>query len=505
MVEGARLESVYAVLSCIGGSNPPPSATNISLNYSCKHVTLSNAKYGIFVFALKDQYISGSFVLPLFEGGKGIGVTNGVTAGAWAAKGAVGTFSAVNADFYDDDGNIVVEDYSSCVRRCRHDEMIERGIRGGIAQAQIAHESSKGNGRIHMNVLWEMGGAEKVLHGILEKASNLIHGVTCGAGLPYKLAEIAATYQVYYYPIVSSVRAFKALYMRSYSKVKELLGGVVYEDPWRAGGHNGLSNAESPTEPQNPYMRIVGIRKFLNEAGLNDVPIIIAGGVWWLSEWVDYLDNREVGNVCFQFGTRPLLTKESPVLSKIYDKVMSLKEGDVQLTALSPTGFYSSAIKNKMLSELMALNERVIVPVESSAFSVSYNGRTLYVSEDDVERVRKYIADGFSELMIAPDDKYVFVSVDEKARILRDRVDCVGCLSRCRFSGWSQDGVHDTMPDPRSFCIQKSLQNFVHGGSIEDNLFFAGHGVFRFAQDPFYNNGFVPSVAELIDRIMTGF
>ena len=62
-----------------------------------------------------------------------------------------------------------------------------------------------------MNVLWEMGSCERVLQGVLEGAKGLIHGVTCGAGMPYRLAEICARYGVHYYPIVSSGRAFNAL------------------------------------------------------------------------------------------------------------------------------------------------------------------------------------------------------------------------------------------------------------------------------------------------------
>ena len=103
-----------------------------------------------------------------------------------------------------------------------------------------------------MNVLWEAGGTQRILHGILEGARGLIHGVTSGAGMPYKIAEFAAEYGVYYYPIVSSARAFRALWKRSYSKYAELLGGVVYEDPWLAGGHNGLSNSEDPRNPRIP-------------------------------------------------------------------------------------------------------------------------------------------------------------------------------------------------------------------------------------------------------------
>ena len=39
----------------------------------------------------------------------------------------------------------------------------------------------------------------------------------------------------------------------------------------------------------------------------------MAGGVWNLNEWEDWIDNKELGLICFQFGTRPLLTEESPI------------------------------------------------------------------------------------------------------------------------------------------------------------------------------------------------
>lgn len=102
-----------------------------------------------------------------------------------------------------------------------------------------------------MNMLWELADSERILTGVLERAKGLIHGVTCGAGLPYHLGELASKFGVYYYPIVSSARAFQVLWKRAYSNFREFLGGVVYEDPWLAGGHNGLSNAEDPLKPQN--------------------------------------------------------------------------------------------------------------------------------------------------------------------------------------------------------------------------------------------------------------
>ena len=59
------------------------------------------------------------------------------------------------------------------------------------------------------------------------------------------------------------------------------MAAVVYEDPWLAGGHNGLSNAEDPRKPQDPYPRVQALRDTMRGEGIADnVPIIMAGGVW---------------------------------------------------------------------------------------------------------------------------------------------------------------------------------------------------------------------------------
>jgi len=201
---------------------------------------------------LKNVVVSGKEVFPIIEGGKGIGVTNGRTAGSFAAAGAVGTFSGVNADTYDETGKLIPYRYQGTTRRERHEELIAQSVSGAVQQAKIATDLAKGQGRIHMNVLWEMGGAERILKEVLENARGLIHGITCGAGMPYRLGEIAEHYSVYYHPIISSARAFNALWKRAYHKTAKWLGSVVYEDPWLAGGHNGLSNAEDPEKTAGP-------------------------------------------------------------------------------------------------------------------------------------------------------------------------------------------------------------------------------------------------------------
>ncbi len=458
---------------------------------------------------LKPIMISGKEVLPLIEGGKGINASDGRSSGAWAHENCVGTFSGVSPDYYDSLGNVILEKYFKKDRKERHDEMIEQSIKGGIAQAQVAHEVSGGNGRIHMNMLWELGGSEQILTGVLEKAKGLIHGVTCGAGLPYKLGEIASRFGVYYYPIVSSARAFQILWKRAYANFREFLGGVVYEDPWLAGGHNGLSNAEDPTKPQSPYSRLVELRSTLNNLGLNDLPIIMAGGIWSLKEWEDYIDNPEIGKIAFQFGTRPMITKESPI-SEAWKKLMlQLKKGDVILQRFSPTGFFSSAIKNTFLEKLIdRKNGEVAYSTEQNpefCFPLQISeSKTYYIKADDVEKANRQKQAGLTEIKETPDNTLVFMSPEDWKQMKLDRANCVGCLSQCQFSTWSQaNGTTGKIPDPRSYCIHKTLYEVSHNGSIMDNLLFAGHQVYRFATDPLYRNG-IPSVKELIDKIKSG-
>jgi nitronate monooxygenase len=467
--------------------------------------------------AINAIRMGGFDVLPLVEGGKGVAISNGTTAGHWALGGGIGTLSAVNADSYDADGKPIPQVYHARTRRERHEELIAYAVKGAIAQARKAFDITGGRGRIHANILWEMGGAERVITEVLEQAKGLIHGITCGAGMPYRLSDIAARFNVHYYPIISSARAFSALWKRAYNKTAALLGGVVYEDPWLAGGHNGLSNSENAQKPEDPYPRVVALRQAMTEFGLSETPIIMAGGVWWLEEWEHWLDNKEIGPIAFQFGTRPLLTKESPIPEPWKQKLLTLKEGDVFLNRFSPTGFYSSAVDNDFIKDLKARSERQVAytaePVGEhvAEYGVGPRKRVVYLTQPDLERVLSWEADGFTEALRTPDSTLIFVTPENAREILADQTACMGCLSQCRFSNWSQhepDYSTNKRADPRSFCIQKTLQNIAHAGddaaALENNLMFSGHNAFRFAKDPFYSNGFIPTVKQLVERILTG-
>jgi nitronate monooxygenase len=462
---------------------------------------------------LKPILYGGREVWPLVEGGKGVAATNHASSGAWAAAGGIGTVSAVNADSYDATGKIIPQVYEQLTRKERHEQLIRYAIDGAVEQVRRAYDLASGKGAININVLWEMGGAQPILEAVLEKTRGLVAGVTCGAGMPYKLSEIAARYGVNYLPIVSSGRAFRALWKRAYHKVPELLGAVVYEDPWLAGGHNGLSNAEDPKKPEDPYPRVKALRDVMRAEGVPDsVPIVMAGGVWYLREWDNWIDNPELGGIAFQFGTRPLLTAESPIPQAWKDHLRTLEPGDVLLHRFSPTGFYSSAVRNPFLRALEARSERQIPYSKVSAgehtvqLDVGVKGKNFWVTPADRDRARTWYGAGFTHALRTPDDTVVFVTMAEREEIQQDQKDCMGCLSHCGFSSWKDHDDYTTgrLADPRSFCIQKTLQDIAHGGPIDENLMFAGHAAYRFKQDPFYSNNFTPTVKQLVDRILTG-
>ncbi len=256
----------------------------------------------------------------------------------------------------------------------------------------------------------------------------------------------------------------------------------------------------------------------MRELGLGETPIIMAGGVWWLEEWEDWIGNPDLGPIAFQFGTRPLLTQESPIGGAWKRRLMSLKKGDTFLNRFSPTGFYSSAINNGFIQDLRARSEHQVAyttePLgeHTAVYGVGPRKRVVYLTDRDHGRVLGWEASGLTTALRTPDSTLVFVTPETSAQILADQTACMGCLSQCRFSNWSQstpDHTNGRKSDPRSFCIQRTLQDIGHGAGEDDiaadrNLMFGGSNAWRFGTDPFYGNGFVPTVKQLVERILTG-
>jgi hypothetical protein len=142
----------------------------------------------------------------------------------------------------------------------------------------------------------------------------------------------------------------------------------------------------------------------------------------------------------------------------------------------------------------------------TAALPLGARGRPVYLKPDDLPKAQSWVDAGFSEGMKTPDQTIVFETPERAARVVKSQGDCMCCLSQCRFSNWAdnEQGTTGKRADPRSFCIQTALQKAAHGGDLDDSLMFAGHNAYLFGQDPFYKDGFIPTVKQLVERITTG-
>ena len=70
----------------------------------------------------------------------------------------------------------------------------------------------------------------------------------------------------------------------------------------------------------------------------------------------------------------------------------------------------------------------------------------------------------------------------------------------------SRIGMVFQKPTPFPMSIYENIAFGVEKNDIdiENQLMFAGHNAYRFATDSFYDKGFIPTIKELVDRIMTG-
>ena len=371
--------------------------------------------------AINAIRMGGIDVLPLVEGGKGVSISNGISSGNWAAAGGVGTFSAVNADSFDDQGRRIPQLYHGRTRRERHEELVAYAIKGALDPGAAGLRPGRRQGphpRQH-----PVGDGRRRTHH--HRGAGTGEGHHQRRHLRRRHALPAVRHRRPVQHLLLSDRVLGARLQRAVearlSKAAALLGGVVYEDPWLAGGHNGLSNSEDPNRPEDPYPRVLALRKLMREFGLHETPIIMAGGVWWLEEWENWIDNPELGPIAFQFGTRPLLTKESPIGDAWKERLLTLKEGDVFLNRFSPTGFYSSAVNNGFIQELRERSERQVAytaePIGEhvAEYGVGPRKRPVYLTPADLERARSWEAQGFTEALRTPDSTLIFVT-PEKAQ-----------------------------------------------------------------------------------------
>ncbi len=253
---------------------------------------------------LKPLRLAGRHLLPIVQGGMGVGVSAHRLAGAVAADGGVGTLSSVDLRRHHPDlmarttGLGMGEEAKQAIDAANL-EAIDREI-------AAARAASGGHGLLAINVMRAVSAYAASVRRALEAG---IDAVVVGAGLPLDLPELAQDHpKAALIPILSDARGVQ-LIIRKWERKKRLPDAIVIEHPRLAGGHLGAARVADLGDPRFDFENVIPQSlAFMRSAGIEgQVPLIAAGGI---GSCEDIARLQGLGAAGVQMGTAFAVTAE---------------------------------------------------------------------------------------------------------------------------------------------------------------------------------------------------
>ncbi len=254
---------------------------------------------------LSPLRLAGRDLLPIVQGGMGIGVSAHRLAGTVASLDGVGTLSSVDLRRHHPD---LMERTRGCAdgdpqSKATIDAANLEALRREVAAAR---RLAGGKGLLAMNVMRAVSDYSAYVR---EALANGIDAVVVGAGLPLDLPDLAAEHPgAALIPILSDSRGVQ-LVLRKWERKQRMPDAIVLEHPGLAGGHLGAARIDELHDARFDFERsIPETRALLRSAGLEDrTPIIAAGGVRTLA---DIRRLQSLGAAAVQLGTPFAVTLE---------------------------------------------------------------------------------------------------------------------------------------------------------------------------------------------------
>ncbi len=279
---------------------------------------------------LRALQLKGRSLLPLVQGGMGVGISAHRLAGSVAALGAVGTISSVDlrrqhADLMARTTGLGMGDAAKQAINAANLEAIDREI-------AAARQISGGHGLLAINVMRAVSAYAATVKRALEAG---IDAVVVGAGLPLDLPDLAQDHpRAALIPILSDARGV-ALIVKKWERKKRLPDAIVIEHPRLAGGHLGAARVADLNDPRFEFENVIPqSRAFLRSAGIEDeVPLIAAGGI---GSCEDIARLQSLGAAAAQLGTAFAVTTESdahPAFKRVL--AQAKKEDLVEFTSVA--------------------------------------------------------------------------------------------------------------------------------------------------------------------------
>ncbi|MGN0350594.1 MAG: NAD(P)H-dependent flavin oxidoreductase [Roseburia sp.] len=272
-------------------------------------------------------------VLPIMQGGMGVGVSLSSLAGAVAKEGGIGIISSAQIGYQE-------PDFAT--------NTAEANLRALQKHIRRAKEISGGNGLVGVNVMHALTNYKEHVETAAKAGADVI---VCGAGLAIDLPALVVGTSAAIAPIVSSKKAASLLFRSWSKKYHRLPDFLVIEGP-KAGGHLGFSKEELSSLDTIPFedevRSIVAYVQEVSENAGTSIPVFLAGGI----------RDRKAAEHAFSLGvdgiqvaSRFVATEECDASPAYKEAYLHAKPEQIHIIQ-SPVGMPGRALENEFLKKI---------------------------------------------------------------------------------------------------------------------------------------------------------
>lgn len=278
-------------------------------------------------FTLKNKWL-----LPVVQGGMGVGVSAHRLAGSVAQLGGLGTISSVDLRRHHPDlmQRCAADDSKATINACNL-LALDREIKAAKALAQ-------GRGAIAVNIMKAVQAYPEYVRQACQSGADAI---VVGAGLPLDLPELTADYpEVALIPILSDARGIQ-LVLRKWLRKNRLPDAIVIEHPKFAAGHLGLADVIHMDNANYQFdLAIQQTQEVFEKLGIAPIPLIMAGGIHQPEQVQQLLS---LGASAVQLGSAFAVTEECDAHPNFKQVLVDAEPKDI-VTFMSVAGLPARAV-----------------------------------------------------------------------------------------------------------------------------------------------------------------
>ena len=337
---GARV-ATHAARSCLAAAPMMITATDSAADAAA---TPDDLMALLRASGLAPLRLGGRTLLPIVQGGMGVGVSAHRLAGSVAALGAMGTISSVDLRRHHPDLMQRTNDLppGKAATQAAKLAINEANIEALAREIRAAREIAGGRGLLAINVMRAVSEYGPSVTRALECG---IDAVVVGAGLPLDLPELARDHPAaLLVPILSDARGVQLL-VRKWERKKRLPDAIVIEHPRLAGGHLGAAKIADLNDPRFEFENVIPQSlAFLRAAGI-EIPLIAAGGIRCFE---DIARMQALGAAAVQLGTPFAVTQECDAHANFKRVLAQARDADM-VEFISVAGLPARAVATPWL------------------------------------------------------------------------------------------------------------------------------------------------------------